>query len=155
MRILVVSDTHGDYYNFKKVLDAHKDAQVVIHCGDSRDELDSVQMYYPDKAFICVKGNCDLGSLLPTTESRTIEGKRFFITHGHLYNVKSTLYPLCCKAREENADFVLFGHTHNATDICDDTLHIINPGSLKGYNGTYAYIDISDSGVMTNIVKLK
>ncbi len=155
MRILVVSDTHGDFYSLKKAIDQQKTAEVVIHCGDSKDELDEIKMCYPDKAFYCVKGNCDLGSTLPMVETITLENKKILITHGHMYNVKLSLYPLCCAAREEKADIVLFGHTHNAISEYDDGLYILNPGSLNGYFASYAFIDITDSGIMTNIVKLK
>lgn len=155
MRILVVSDTHGDFYNFKKAVEAQKAADVIIHCGDSRNELDEIKMYYPNKAFISVKGNCDLGSTLPLVEERVFEGKKLFITHGHMYNAKMSLYPLCCAAREAKADIVIFGHTHNALADYDDGLYILNPGSLNGYNASYAYIDVSEQGIVTNIVKLK
>lgn len=155
MRILVVSDTHGDFYSFKKAVEAQKDADIIVHCGDSRDEIDEIKMYYPNKAFIAVKGNCDLGSTLPLVEERVIEGKKLFITHGHMYNVKMTLYSLCCAARESKADIVIFGHTHNAVNEYDDGLYILNPGSLNGYYASYAYIDITEKGIMTNIVKLK
>lgn len=155
MRILVVSDTHGDFYSFKKAVEEQKSADVIIHCGDSRDELDEMKMYYPNKAFITVKGNCDLGSTLPLVEERVIEGKKIFVTHGHAYNVKFTLYNLCCAAREAKADIVIYGHTHNALAEYDDGLYILNPGSLNGYNASYAFIDITEKGIMTNIVKLK
>ncbi len=155
MRILVVSDTHGDFYSFKKAIEAQRSAEIIIHCGDSRDELDNIRMLYPNKAIIAVKGNCDFSSMLPSVEERVIEGKKLFITHGHLYNAKMTLYPLCCAAREAKADIVLFGHTHNAIAEYDDGLYILNPGSLSGYNASYAYIDITEKGIMTNIVKLK
>ena len=46
MRILVVSDTHGDFYSLKKAIDEQKQAEVVIHCGDSRDELDEIKMMW-------------------------------------------------------------------------------------------------------------
>ena len=155
MRILVVSDTHGDFYSFKKAIEAQRSAEIIIHCGDSRDELDNIRMLYPNKAIIAVKGNCDFSSMLPSVEERVIEGKKLFVTHGHLYNAKMTLYPLCCAAREAKADIVLFGHTHNAIAEYDDGLYILNPGSLSGYNASYAYIDITEKGIMTNIVKLK
>ncbi len=155
MRILVVSDTHGNFRNFKKAVDDHKSADVIIHCGDSRGEIEEIKMYYPNKAYVTVKGNCDLGSMLPLEEIRVFENKKLFITHGHLYNVKMSLYPICCKAREENADIVIFGHTHNALCEYDDGLYILNPGSLGGYGASYALIDITEQGIMTNIVKLK
>lgn len=155
MRILVVSDTHGNFRNFKKAIDDHRGADVIIHCGDSRGELEEMKMCYNDKAFIAVRGNCDLGSTLPLEEIRIFENKKLFITHGHLYNVKMALYPICCKAREENADIVIFGHTHNALCEYDDGLYILNPGSLGSYGASYAIIDITQQGIMTNIVKLK
>ncbi len=155
MRILVVSDTHGDYLSFKTAVEAQRSADVIIHCGDSQGEIDNIRLQFPNKAIIAVKGNCDFASTLPTVETRTIENKKLFITHGHLYNAKYTLYNLCCAAREAGADILLFGHTHNALAEYDDGLYIVNPGSLHGYNASYAYIDITEQGVMTNIVKLK
>ncbi len=155
MRILVVSDTHGDFYSFKKAVQEQRNADVIIHCGDSKDELDEIKMLYPNKCIVAVKGNCDFASMLPLTQERVFENKKLFITHGHVYNAKLTLYNLCCAARESKADIVIFGHTHNAIAEYDDGLYILNPGSLHGYDATYAYIDITEKGIMTNIVKLK
>lgn len=154
MRILVVSDTHGNFKNFKQAVENDRSVDVIIHCGDSRDELNEIKMLYPDKAIIAVKGNCDLGSTLNNDEIRVFENKKFFITHGHIYNVKLSLYPLCCKAREEGADIVIFGHTHNAIADFDDGLHILNPGSLSYYGASYAYVDVTQQGIVTNIVKI-
>ncbi len=155
MRILVTSDTHGDLFSLKQAVEQQKSADIIIHCGDSRGEVDDIKMMYPQKAVYAVKGNCDFGSMLNTVETITVEGKKIFITHGHLYNAKFTLYNLCCAAREADADIVVFGHTHNAVAEYNDGLYILNPGSLHGYNASYAYIDIDKSGIMTNIVKLK
>ncbi len=155
MRILVTSDTHGDFFSLKQAVEQQKSADIIIHCGDSKDEVDEIRMMYPQKAIYAVKGNCDFGSTLNPVETITVEGKKIFITHGHLYNAKFTLYNLCCAARESGADIVVFGHTHNAIAEYDDGLYILNPGSLHGYSASYAYIDITDKGIMTNIVKLK
>lgn len=155
MRILVTSDTHGDFLSLKQAVEEQKNAQIIIHCGDSRGEVDEIKTLYPQKAVYAVKGNCDFASPFNTIETITINNKKIFITHGHLYNAKMTLYNLCCAARENGADIVVFGHTHNALCEYDDELYILNPGSLHGYNASYAYIDITDKGIMTNIVKLK
>lgn len=155
MRIIVVSDTHGDLHAFLKAVESQKTADVIIHCGDSKDEVDEIKLRYKDKAIVAVKGNCDFGSTLPNTETITLEGKKLFVTHGHLYNAKMTMYNLECAGRECGADIVLFGHTHRAYNEYHDGMYMLNPGSLSGYNATYAYIDITESGIMTNIVKLK
>ena len=155
MRILVHYDTHGDFFSLNQAINEQKSAEVIIHCGDSKDEVQRIKELYKDKAVYAVRGNCDFCSPLNNTELITIEGKKIFITHGHLYNAKMTLYSLCCAAREQDADIVVFGHTHNALNEYDDGLYILNPGSLHGYNSSYAYIDITDKGIMTNIVRLK
>lgn len=155
MRILVTSDTHGDFLSLKQAVEQQRSAEIIIHCGDSQGEVDDIRAMYPEKAIYAVKGNCDFGSTLNTVETIMVQGKKIFITHGHLYNAKFTIYNLCCAARENSCDIVVFGHTHNALSEYDDGLYILNPGSLHGYNASYAYIDITDNGIMTNIVKLK
>lgn len=155
MKIIVVSDTHGDYFSFSKVLTMHKDADVVIHCGDSRSEIDRIKENFPDKVYVTVKGNCDLGKAYKNQEIERFASKKFLITHGHDYKVKHTLYNLVCAAREEKADIVCFGHTHNAICEYDDGLYIINPGSLSGYDASYALIEIKNGDILANIAKLK
>lgn len=153
MRILVVSDSHGDVRNLLETVRCNSSAEVVIHCGDGAQDVSEVAPLFPDKMFITVRGNCDVFSDVPFLENITLEGKKIFITHGNLFNVKSDLYQLSCAAREQNADMVLFGHTHIPTEIYDEGLYILNPGSLRGYGGSYALVDITDKGILTNIVK--
>ncbi|MBQ1437702.1 MAG: metallophosphoesterase [Ruminococcus sp.] len=155
MRILVISDTHGDLHTTKKALESQPTAEVIIHCGDSRDELDYIERTVRNKAVIAVKGNCDFGSQLPLEEVRPIGGKRFLICHGHMYNVKYGLQNLEYAAREKQADIAVYGHTHYAVSDYIDGLYLLNPGHCSGYGATCAYIDITDKGdIVTNIIKL-
>lgn len=154
MRILVVSDSHGDVRNFEEVLRKHRDAQVVIHCGDGADEAEEMKKLFPERMFICVRGNCDFCCEYPNIETITLEGKKLFITHGHIYNVKSSLLNLSMAVREANAQMAIFGHTHNPVAIYDDGAYFLNPGSLRGYKGSYALVDITDKGILTNHVSL-
>ena len=156
MRILVVSDTHGDLYTLMKVVRSQPTAEIIIHCGDGEEQAEELRMTFPDKKIVAVRGNCDWGSMLPPTETLRINGKTIFITHGHLYKVKMTIYNLVCAAREQKADIVVFGHTHNAMTDYDDGLYIMNPGSCHGYGASYGYIDITDKGdIVTNTVKIQ
>ncbi len=52
-----------------------------------------------------------------------------------------------------DTDILLFGHTHVPYTAYDDGMYIMNPGSI-GYTGTYGIVDITPSGIMTNIIKL-
>ena len=150
MRILVVSDTHGDIRNLEEVIRKHRDAQVIFHCGDGANEAEQMKSIFPDRAFICVKGNCDLCCDYPNIETITLEGKKFFITHGHIYNVKSTLLNLSLAIGEAQAQVAVFGHTHNPLCLYEDGVYFLNPGSLRGYKGSYALVDVSEKGILIN-----
>ena len=93
------------------------------------------------------------GARVTLFEKNEKTGKKIFITHGHLYNVKYTLNNLYYAAREKNADIVCFGHTHNPMSEYVDGLYVLNPGSCHGYGASYAYIDVTPQGIMTNILK--
>ena len=153
MKIIVVSDTHGSYRNFKKVMQLNRNADIVVHCGDSRDEVDRIKTEYPDKTYYTVKGNCDF-EMLPIVEEFTVDGVRFMATHGHIYNVKYGLFDLDRAAREKHADIALYGHTHIADDTVRDGVRFFNPGSL-GYGKSFGVIEIKDGQVLTNIAYLK
>ncbi|MBQ2473785.1 MAG: metallophosphoesterase [Ruminococcus sp.] len=155
MRILVVSDTHGDFYSLKRALDAQPTAEVIIHCGDGSEQYQYIKDVYLQKQVIGVRGNCDWSSTLPATEVTEVGGKRIFITHGHMYQAKFTTMNMIYAAREEKANILLFGHTHQAMTDYNDGLYIMNPGSCSGYYATYGVIDITPKGdIVTNIVRL-
>ncbi|MBQ2486994.1 MAG: YfcE family phosphodiesterase, partial [Ruminococcus sp.] len=110
---------------------------------------------YLQKQVIGVRGNCDWSSTLPATEVAEVGGKRIFITHGHMYQAKFTTMNMIYAAREEKANILLFGHTHQAMTDYNDGLYIMNPGSCSGYYATYGVIDITPKGdIVTNIVRL-
>lgn len=154
MRILVVSDSHGNVLNLRQALLSQPKAEVVIHLGDGEYDLAALKSSYPNKTFLQVCGNCDFGSSLPESASFTVDDKKIFYTHGHNYGVKSGLYTVVCAAREQKADILLYGHTHAAVTDYDDGLYIMNPGSLNGYKPSYGTIDITEQGVLCNIVTM-
>ena len=87
------------------------------------------------------------GSILPW-------GVKIFFTHGHLYGVKSGEYNIVCAARERKAQVLLYGHTHNAFTDYEDGLYLMNPGSLSGWQATYGTLDLTEQGIVTNVVTL-
>ena len=155
MKILVFSDTHGDMTKMKRAILSHSDAEVIIHCGDGETDLNYMKNAFPDKAFYNVKGNCDWFSDLSPALELTLNGKRIFVTHGHLYGAKSGIMNLCFAAKEKQADILLFGHTHTPLNEYDGGMYIMNPGSCHGYGATYGIIDITDKGILTSIADAK
>ena len=154
MRILVTSDTHRDKFALRSAVLRQPKADVVIHLGDGEEDVAAVKMSFPGKMFLQVRGNCDWGSTLPAVGEITLEGRKIFYTHGHLYNVKYGMYQIVCAARERKADILLFGHTHVPLTDYEDGLYLLNPGSLHGSEGTYGILDITPAGIVTNVVRL-
>ena len=60
-------------------------------------------------------------------------GWRLLLCHGHFYSVKETLEELYVHGVEEQVDFVLFGHTHQAY-YREGEVVMINPGSVSKFN---------------------
>jgi len=124
MKILLVSDTHGETELLLKLSKKYQD-YTKIHLGDrgfDKSLLDEL-------GFIYVDGNCDYGH--NKDKILNIENNKIFITHGDLYNVKYDMNKLYYKALSENANYVFFGHTHFQINIREANINFINPGSLK------------------------
>ncbi len=123
MKIVLVSDNHGDISSIKKILNREQDGEYYLHCGDcemSREEL---------RPFSPVKGNNDYAYDYPLYKVLEIGDHRIFITHGHRYIILNSLNGLVAKAHELCCDVVFFGHTHIFNDTLVDGVHLINPGS--------------------------
>lgn len=153
MRIAVVSDTHGQEYYMKKVIEKISDADMMIHLGDNADDADYIGMYFKGRV-IKVKGNCDFINTAPLEIIETIENKKIFITHGHKYGVKYGMGMIWDRAVELQADIALFGHTHES--LCDykSGIWFINPGSVafpRDGSRSIAILDIEDGDINTSL----
>ena len=141
MRIVVMSDTHGETNSIDQVRHAVGPVDAVFHCGDS--ELDSQHESLQD-AFV-VGGNCDWDSSFSDEVFTRVNGVKVLMSHGHLWQVKSTLLPLSYRAQEVEADVVLFGHSHLLGVEVIDGMLFVNPGSLELPRGrkekSYAIIE--------------
>ncbi|MFY3791655.1 metallophosphoesterase [Ureibacillus sp. MALMAid1270] len=126
MKLLVMSDTHGNAEVIKQVSERHKDVDTVIHCGDSELAFDHEYLENTKR----VRGNCDRDSRFPNEELFSLSGKKIFVTHGHLFNVKSSTMNLFYRAKEVEADAVFFGHSHVLGCELLDNVLFVNPGSL-------------------------
>ncbi len=149
VRILVLSDSHRIKYKLFSAIEAEPSAEVVYFLGDGFNDIEEAKMIYGDKkAFIIVKGNCDLYANCLDRDLRVIGGKKILAVHGHNEYVKYGLNKLEQDALSEKYDIALFGHTHtpehkNSTQY---NVNLFNPGSIK--DGSYGVIDITDNGVM-------
>lgn len=153
MRILVVSDVHGNSRALCQAIESQPTASTVLFLGDGLRQAEDAADRYPDRTFYMVPGNCDLAAPGPFTRQEWFAGKCFFFTHGHQFDVKYGLYRLELAAREARADMALFGHTHHPYQEYADGLYLLNPGSL-GRDGRYAYVDVTPGGIMPVLLRL-
>ena len=161
MRALIMSDSHGMGIDLKwTLLQAWKQAgdgpiDWYIHCGDGCGDLDAVKDAIvardPRACFCAVRGNCDFDTDVPAAAAIVIGGVRVFVTHGHLYHVKSGLMQLGYAAEERGCDIVLYGHTH-VPDIEMGRALMINPGSAM--DNRMALLDIVDGKPHARLLRL-
>ena len=160
MRVIVISDTHGNYSALEKVFMKNTDADWMIHLGDGEREVDRFVMSHPDlsQKIIHVAGNCDFNSLSPDYFVLPVGEHNILATHGHLYGVHSSRERLKMLARANKCDIILFGHTHERFESNEDGFRIMNPGSAScprdGRPPSFGHIDISPAGVVLNIVSI-
>ena len=154
-KVLVVSDSHGLTKELEVLRERHlDDVDLMIHCGDS-------QLMPEDKwisGYLTVMGNCDFGGEYPLDTTTEVAGRKFFITHGHRYSVKTSLMNLKYKAQEANADIVCFGHSHVlGAEVIDGTL-FLNPGSIRlpreRLEKTYMVLDLLDDKIKLSVFEL-
>jgi uncharacterized protein len=152
MKIAVVSDTHGNVANFRKVVGwlNKEDISVILHAGDIGNP-ESLKESLADfnGEFLGVFGNMDKDFKILIEEYNKIprvkinediletevDKKRIAITH----------FPEEAKkiAQTGNYDLVFYGHTHRAWEEKINDCRLINPGELAGqfYKPTFAVYD--------------
>lgn len=137
MKLLAVSDNHGDRQILQTIFEAYRNqVDAIFHCGDSEMTVDDPLF----KDVYVVKGNNDYGTTFPTELQPVIGETKVFMTHGHLYDVSMSLTRLDLRARELGAAVVLYGHTHQlAAEMSQGRLYV-NPGSISLPRGQYAAI---------------
>ncbi|MEM1486304.1 metallophosphoesterase [Oscillospiraceae bacterium PP1C4] len=157
MRIIVMSDTHRDFYAIQELVKKHRSADIFIHLGDGEQELHQITELYPECKFLSVRGNCDFGVSSALAGCFNCGTAKIFYTHGHMYGVKYELDSLMRVTKEMGANVVLFGHTHIPLVDYRDGIHLMNPGSLgmpRGAKATYGVLDVTEQGIVCYINEL-
>ena len=155
MKIGIISDTHGNMSSIKKTIPHLKKCDLIIHAGDCVD--DAEYLYYAtDVEVKSVKGNCDLYTSPESYElTFNINSKKFFLCHGHYYDVKYGLDSLLKFAKENDIDIVVFGHTHIPLYKVIDNIIFINPGSTiyprAGSNKSFGILTLKENISYENI----
>lgn len=137
MKYLVVSDNHGDRDVLVNIAE-HWQQKVagMFHCGDS--ELEVTDELW--RKFVVVKGNCDYDPKYEVECVIKTDDIVFYMTHGHLFNVNTSLNHLALSAKEKGANIVLYGHTHKLFAEMEQNILFLNPGSISQPRGKYSHL---------------
>ncbi|MCU9614051.1 metallophosphoesterase [Caldibacillus lycopersici] len=145
MKVLICSDSHGLTNELMEVKKKHQEVDVYIHCGDSELDFNDPAI----QGYQVVRGNCDYGNDFPEQLMVDLGKDKLFVTHGHLYQVKSSLMSLKYKALENQATIVCFGHSHILGFEMMEGILFINPGSIHlprmPKEKTYVVLEITDT----------
>lgn len=146
MKLFFISDIHGSIDDLNRVLELFEKegADYLIILGDilyhgprnplpsnyNPQDVSKRLNVYKDK-IIAIRGNCDSEvdqmllefPIMADFSQILLENKRFFLTHGHIYN-ENILPPLI------NKDILCHGHTHIPLAEEKNGIIIFNPGSI-------------------------
>lgn len=158
MRILVLSDTHGQVQPaievYKKVRQEGP-VDCIVHLGDLISDAKALRVRLGAEV-VAVKGNMD-GSY--STDDCTVmetEYGKLLLTHGHMENVKFDITNLLYRAEELGCRAALFGHTHSPCFRYEGGIYLLNPGSLTrprgGGDGSYAVLTITEKEFQASIL---
>lgn len=155
MKILVISDSHGNYSHAFKAHELAGPVDHIIHLGDGSDDARMLEEVL-EVPVHRVAGNCDFDPVLPKEMTLEIGECRVLLTHGNRHMVKSGLGALIGRGKEVGANLVLYGHTHlPAVDSAHGML-LVNPGALKeGFPASYAIITVDGTQAKAEIYGLK
>lgn len=142
MKILVVSDTHGNDSILFDLYKQYPNMDYYLHAGDSQS---SSMAIYP---YDSILGNCDFYYF---DRLRKIYTPKGYILMKH--------FPTINSKEMEDVKFFIHGHTHRYELKEENGLIIICPGSptlpRDGTNGTYVIMDINDKYAEITVIELE
>jgi putative phosphoesterase len=138
MRIVVISDTHGNVDGASLLLSTVAGIDLVVHLGDHIADIWALAADLPCPV-VGVLGNEDRAEPGPSELVIPAAGAALLALHGHLFDLNPYLPKdewerrmdeLVAAARREHASAVLFGHTHRPYLEQRGGILLVNPGEI-------------------------
>ena len=152
-KVIVMSDTHGNQKYLRRVLEQENSYDYIFHLGDYFEDMDENPDLFENAILRRVPGIFNKrylsGSLLKT-ELVELLNWRFLLVH---YINDAIKY-------KNEADIILFGHTHNPYYSQNENTHLINPGHLKkshhrGSDASYLVMEVESEKINLSYKTLK
>lgn len=154
MKIIVISDSHDNLTNLKKVIFWLKKEkiEILLHCGDiaSYTTIKKILENYSGKVYL-VMGNMDEDYFL-SEKMKLIQNSSQFKIYKEFGEIEVdnkkiafTHFPDIAKelAKSQKYDIVFYGHTHKPWEEKIGKTKLVNPGNLAGliFKATFAIYD--------------
>ena len=137
MKILLASDSHGDYGSLDRLYKMHPNMDLYLHAGDSEQDEWSL------KPFISVRGNCDHYYDFPNYLLIPSPVGNIYVQH--ISHVSKSVIS------EHNVKIVIHGHTHTRRQEEINGILYLNPGAISyardKYAGSYAILNIENNRI--------
>lgn len=161
MKIVVMADTHIPESAVslpKKLLEALKDCQLIIHAGDivEMSLFKELQSFAEVKAVFGNMDSIELQQMLPEKVMFKAAGKNIGLYHGRGPGLK--VYKIVREVFKEKPDIIIFGHSHTPFNQVKDGVLLFNPGSptdniFSPYR-SFGLIEIDGEDLKAEIIKL-
>lgn len=133
MRILVASDSHGDYLSLQRAIKREHQKEPLdafIFLGDGERDYELATMNYGGITTYRVRGNNDWDSGIRLSMAMDIGAHKYLICHGHSFGIGRGYDSLINAANQNGCQVALFGHTHCQYYSYERGVHLFNPGSV-------------------------
>lgn len=143
MKIIIISDTHDNLRNIRKLLDIIKAFDALIHCGDLCAPFVIAELANFDGEVHCCFGNTDDRFVTPKIAAQ--KGVKFYGDLGEFKinnkKIAFTHFPEFAEglAATGKYDAVFHGHTHSKRKLRIKECWLVNPGEIMGRIGKPSY----------------
>jgi putative phosphoesterase len=148
MKVVVVSDTHGDIDALRRVLVREYDADMFLHCGDVGAPKERIT------PFSAVRGNCD-GSYPEYPYSAIFDTPYGKIRMEHRPEDSESFFD---SLHQSGVRIFLHGHTHEREESEVRGVKIYCPGSVSypedSTEGTYLVLTIKEDAVAARFMTI-
>lgn len=137
MKILLISDTHGNNEAIDILKTMYPKMDLYLHAGDSESDAFSLE------PFRCVKGNCDYFGDFPEYLVIPTPYGNLFMQHHPIPNLQLL--------KQYDVRIFVYGHTHVRQFINEGGIIFVNPGAISfsrdKYYYSYAILTITEQNV--------
>lgn len=169
MKLVILSDTHGNTDAVEHVYAEQPDAALYLHAGDVLPDARYLAMLVgvplnegeddetAEKRVIAVPGNSDWPDAnQPLTRIVRAEGHHILLAHGHSFGVQYGTELLARAAADANCDIAVYGHTHVVEISPGTPITVLCPGSAARPRDAYepSYLTVRLERGKAPVVKL-